>query len=94
MSHHSDELGRNPLGIDNGLRPLILQLLEQALEQIPVHLEYLDPAADVLDCGRIAAPWFNEATIQALEDAHAQAGVALERARESETSARGGLDWH
>jgi hypothetical protein len=24
-------------------------LLEQALDQIPVHLEYLDPAADILD---------------------------------------------
>jgi hypothetical protein len=39
----------NPRGVANGLFSLILQLFEQALEQMSVHLEYLDPTADVLD---------------------------------------------
>ena len=34
---------------DDRLRFLLLQLLEQALDQIPVHLKYLDPAADILN---------------------------------------------
>jgi hypothetical protein len=39
----------NPGGVAHGLFSLILQLFEQALEQMPVHLEYLDPTTDVLD---------------------------------------------
>src|SRR5829696_5863399 len=38
-----------PSRVGNGLCSLILQLFEQALYQVPVHLEYLDPTADVLD---------------------------------------------
>jgi hypothetical protein len=30
----------------------------------------------------VLAPWFNEATTQALEDAHRRALIALERAKE------------
>src|SRR5215203_949101 len=38
-----------PSRVGNGLCSLTLQVFEQAVDQVPVHLIYLDPTADVLD---------------------------------------------
>jgi hypothetical protein len=55
---------------------------EEAVKQWRAAAEYLGDLVTLGVNSPIYAPWFNEATIQALDDAHDRASIALERAKE------------